>query len=102
MPPALQTTSRNQCAPIFLERPRYLKWQNRASKTRPSEKKVLAPAIVLPHEWRMPELKVFASSVAAVVSSCDAFFDTWRPFFFFFRKHWSDCPLPVFLIVNQL
>ena len=50
----------------------------------------------------MPELKVFASSVAAVVSSCDAFFDTWRPFFFFFRKHWNDCPLPVFLIVNQL
>jgi hypothetical protein len=50
----------------------------------------------------MPDLSAFASSVAVVVSSCDAFFDTWRPFFFFFRKHWSDCPLPVFLIVNQL
>ena len=50
----------------------------------------------------MPELKAFASSVAVVVSSCDAFFDTWRPFFFFFRKHWVDCPLPIFLIVNQL
>ena len=50
----------------------------------------------------MPELKAFASSVAVVVSSCDAFFDTWRPFFFFFRRHWSDCPFPIFLIVNRL
>jgi hypothetical protein len=37
-----------------------------------------------------------------VISSCDAFFDAWRPFVFFFRKHWSDCPFPVFLIVNCL
>jgi hypothetical protein len=65
-------------------------------------KKFLARRIRLLDELRMPELKAFASSVAVVVSSCDAFFDTWRPFFFFFRKHWSDCPLPVFLIVNQL
>ena len=50
----------------------------------------------------MPELKAFASSVAIVVSSCDAFFDAWRPFFFFFRKHWADCPFPIFLIVNEL
>jgi len=50
----------------------------------------------------MPELKDFASSVAVVVSSCDAFFDAWRPFVFFFRKHWSDCPFPKFLIVNRL
>jgi hypothetical protein len=50
----------------------------------------------------MPELKAFASSVAVVVSSCDAFFDAWRPFVFFFRKHWSDCPFPVYLIVNRL
>ncbi|PZR75370.1 MAG: hypothetical protein DLM73_05510 [Chthoniobacterales bacterium] len=50
----------------------------------------------------MPELKDFASSVAIVVSSCDAFFDAWRPFVFFFRKHWSDCPFPRFLIVNRL
>lgn len=56
----------------------------------------------LPHELRMPELKAFASSVAIVVSSCDAFFDAWRPFVFFFRKHWSDCPFPVHLIVNRL
>jgi hypothetical protein len=50
----------------------------------------------------MPELKDFASSVAIMVSSCDAFFDAWRPFVFFFRKHWSDCPFPIFLIVNRL
>ena len=49
-----------------------------------------------------PTLKDFASSVAIVVSSCDAFFDAWRPFVFFFRKHWSDCPFPAFLIVNRL
>jgi len=50
----------------------------------------------------MPELKAFASSIAVVVSSCDAFFDAWRPFVFFFRKHWRACPFPVFLIVNRL
>ena len=50
----------------------------------------------------MPELKDFASSVAILVSSCDAFFDAWRPFAFFFRKYWSDCPFPIFLIVNRL
>jgi hypothetical protein len=50
----------------------------------------------------MPELKDFASSVAILVSSCDAFFDAWQPFAFFFRKHWNDCPFPIFLIVNRL
>jgi hypothetical protein len=50
----------------------------------------------------MPQLKEFASSVAVVVSSCDAFFDTWRPFVFFFRRHWANCPLPIFLIMNEL
>ena len=50
----------------------------------------------------MAELKDFARSVAVVVSSCDAFFDVWRPFAFFFRKHWADCPFPIFLIVNEL
>jgi len=66
------------------------------------KKKFLARRRVLLDELRMPQLSAFASSVAVVVSSCDAFFDTWRPFFFFFRKHWADCPLPVFLIVNEL
>lgn len=55
-----------------------------------------------PVESSMPELKDFAGSVAIVVSSCDAFFDAWRPFTFFFRKHWNDCPFRIFLIVNHL
>lgn len=50
----------------------------------------------------MVALKDFASSVAIVVSSCDAFFDCWRPFAFFFRKFWGDCPFPVYLVVNEL
>jgi hypothetical protein len=73
--------------------------QSRDSKRK---KKCLAPTNRLPHEFPMPELKDFASSVAIVVSSCDAFFDAWRPFAFFFRKHWSDCPFPCYLIVNRL
>lgn len=50
----------------------------------------------------MAELKDFVGSVAVVVSSCDAFFDVWRPFAFFFRKFWRACPYQVFLIVNEL
>lgn len=49
-----------------------------------------------------PPLQAFAHSVAVVVSSCDAFFDVWRPFAFFFRKYWPDCPFPVYLITNEL
>jgi hypothetical protein len=44
----------------------------------------------------------FAPRFAVLVSSCDAFFDAWRPFAFFFRKHWPDCPWRVYLIVNEL
>ena len=43
-----------------------------------------------------------APRFAVLVSSCDAFFDAWRPFAFFFRKFWPDCPWRVFLIVNEL
>jgi len=50
----------------------------------------------------MRELRDFAGSVSVVVSSCDAFFDAWRPFAFFFRKFWPDCPFPTHLIVNEL
>ena len=42
------------------------------------------------------------NSVAILVSSCDQFFDAWRPFAFFFRKFWPQCPLPVHLITNEL
>lgn len=44
----------------------------------------------------------FREQVAIVVSSCDAFFDVWRPFAFFLRQCWADCPLQVFLILNEL
>ena len=50
----------------------------------------------------MKQLQDFAGRVSVVVSSCDAFFDAWRPFAFFFRKFWPDCPLPVYLITNEL
>ena len=50
----------------------------------------------------MAELKDFAPSVAIVVSSCDPFFDSWKPFAFFSRKFWPTCPFATFLVTNQL
>ncbi|MGI8436212.1 MAG: hypothetical protein ACR2NX_04825 [Chthoniobacterales bacterium] len=50
----------------------------------------------------MAELKDFQNSVAILVSSCDAFFDAWKPFVYFFRKFWPDCAFPAYLIVNEL
>ena len=50
----------------------------------------------------MAELHDFKGSVALVVSSCDAFFDAWRPFHAFLRKFWPDCPLEIFLVSNQI
>lgn len=50
----------------------------------------------------MAELIDFKSSVALVISSCDAFFDAWRPFHFFLEKFWGDCPLDSFLLTNEL
>jgi hypothetical protein len=50
----------------------------------------------------MPELTDFQSSVAILVSSCDAFFDAWKPFTAFLKKFWPDCPFQVFLLTNQL
>ncbi len=38
---------------------------------------------------------------AVVVSSCDQFRDAWAPFFYFFAKHWPDCPYPVYLVTNH-
>lgn len=50
----------------------------------------------------MAELKDFADSVAILVSSCDVFFDVWRPFTYFFARFWPDCPFKTFLTVNEL
>ena len=45
-----------------------------------------------------------AVRVAVLVSSCDRFFDAWRPFAAFWRQHWPARTLPwrVFLVVNRL
>ncbi len=64
--------------------------------------KSLAAPQPLAHHFRMPELKDFAGSVAVLVSSCDVFFDVWKPFSHFFAKFWPDCPFPVCLIANEL
>ncbi len=50
----------------------------------------------------MAELNDFKGSIAIVVSSCDAFFDAWRPFSSFLQKFWADCPLDTFLVTNEL
>lgn len=50
----------------------------------------------------MEELQDFKSSVAILVSSCDAFFDAWRPFHAFLEKFWDDCPLEIYLLTNEL
>jgi hypothetical protein len=51
---------------------------------------------------KMKPLEDLADKIAIVVSSCDPFFDAWRPFAQFFQKFWGDCPFPVFLVVNEL
>lgn len=38
---------------------------------------------------------------AIVVPSCDAYEDSWLPFFSFFFKYWPDCPFPVYLITDN-
>ena len=43
-----------------------------------------------------------SSKIALLISSCDDFCDTWRPFTYFFVKYWPDCPFQTFLILNQL
>jgi hypothetical protein len=50
----------------------------------------------------MPELSDFQRSVAILVSSCDAFFDAWRPFSEFLNRFWNNCPLEIFLLTNEL
>lgn len=38
--------------------------------------------------------------VSVIVSSCDKYEDAWKPFFFFFKKYWPDCPFRVYLITE--
>ena len=107
MPSALPTISRSQYAPVFFERRKFTArsaLSQAMSGTVAPElgKKIACARPPLQRDCGMAELKDFASSVAIVVSSCDRFFDAWRPFAFFFRKFWPDCPFPVYLIVNRL
>lgn len=50
----------------------------------------------------MPDLRDDSESAALLVSSCDAFFDAWKPFARFFEKFWDDCPFSCFLLSNRL
>lgn len=34
---------------------------------------------------------------AVLINSCDAFEDTWKPFFTLMTEYWSECQFPVFL-----
>lgn len=36
-----------------------------------------------------------------LIASCDAYRDTWEPFFYFFEKFWSDCPYNIVLMNNK-
>ena len=40
-------------------------------------------------------------SIAVLVVSCDKYRDLWDPFFDLFRKFWSDCPFPTYLLCNH-
>lgn len=37
-----------------------------------------------------------------LVASCDAYSDLWRPFFELRRRHWPDCPFPIYLGAGSL
>lgn len=34
---------------------------------------------------------------ALLVASCDAYSDLWMPFFALLRRHWPNCPFPIYL-----
>ncbi len=41
------------------------------------------------------------NNCAVVISSCDAYADSWGPFFTFFFRYWPDCPFRIILIGND-
>lgn len=41
-----------------------------------------------------------AESLAVLIMSCDSYDDTWAPFFYFFDKHWADCPYTIYFASN--
>ncbi|MEO6567540.1 MAG: hypothetical protein ABIO94_02155 [Opitutaceae bacterium] len=42
-------------------------------------------------------LSIPSQECALLVLSCDAYADLWPPFFNLLRRHWPDCPFPIFL-----
>lgn len=40
-------------------------------------------------------------NLTILVASFDAYYDAWKPFAFFFARHWPDCPYPVRVITNR-
>jgi hypothetical protein len=40
------------------------------------------------------------SSVALMITSCDAYKDCWKPMFFSLDKYWPDCEYPRYLVTN--
>jgi len=49
-----------------------------------------------------PMIKIGHATVAIVIASRDASIDLWEPLFTLFRRHWPDCPFPVYLVTNTL
>ncbi len=41
------------------------------------------------------------NKTAVLVSSCDKYYDLWKPFFTLFFRYWPDCPYPVYLSTNH-
>lgn len=39
--------------------------------------------------------------LSILICSCDEYDDVWPPFFFFFNRHWPDCPWPLYLMTNN-
>lgn len=56
------------------------------------------------NEGGRPNAEGGGVGAAVLVSSCDRFFDVWRPFAGFWRRHWPAHILrwPVYLVVNEL
>jgi hypothetical protein len=46
--------------------------------------------------------KIDKLRVAIVVASRDESVDLWQPLFTLFRKHWPNCPFPLYLVSNTL
>ncbi len=42
------------------------------------------------------------NNCSIIVSSFDGYSSAWHPFFTLFFRYWDDCPLPIYLISNNL